>query len=158
NLDYSMTNNVVLAGGAVLADDGHQHVTGTVNVTSGGTFGSTYDGGGNGTTGNKGLFIDGVVSGSGPLNLQQAVAAGDNDRFGNGNGNAFNSSVVEFGNNANTYSGTVTIVPYNAGAGSYVAVNGSTALQNATLNLAANTGGHRFAGLGGVFTPLIFNT
>ncbi len=158
NLDYSMTNNVVLAGGAILADDGHQHVSGTVNVTTGGTFGSTYDGGANGTTGNKGLFIDGVVSGAGPLNLQQAVSAGDNDRFGNGNGNAFNSSIVEFSNNANTYSGTITIIPYNAGAGSYVAVNGSTALQNATLNLAANTGGHRFGSLGGVFTPLIFNT
>jgi fibronectin-binding autotransporter adhesin len=161
NVDYLYPNNVILNGGKILADDGHNRVTGTINVTAaGGTLGSTYDGGGNGTTGNKALFIDGVVSGSGPLALQQAVDAGDNDRYGNGGGNPYNSSVVEFGNAANTYSGIVTVVPYStgAGAGSYVAINASTALQFATLNLDNNTGGHRYAGVNGTFSQLVFNT
>ena len=160
NLDYFMTNSVVLAGGKILAGDGHQHVSGAINVTVGGTFGSTYDGGGNGTTGNKAMFIDGLVSGNGPLRLQQSVDAGDNDDYRNGGGNAYNSSVVEFGNNGNTYSGTVTVVPYStgSGAGSYVAINASSALQFATLNLDINPGGHRFAGVNGVFSQLIFNT
>ena len=59
------------------------------------------------------------------------------------------------GRNANTYSGTITTIPYTtgSGAGTYVAVNGSMALQNATLNLTNNTGGQRYVG-----TPLIFNT
>ena len=149
-----------MAGGKILADDGHNHVTGSINVTVAGTLGSTYDGGGNGTTGNKALFIDGVVSGNGPLTLQQSVDAGDNDRYGNGGGNPYNSSVVEFSNNGNTYSGTITVVPYatGSGAGSYVAINASSALQFATLNLDNNTGGHRYAGLGGIFSQLVFNT
>lgn len=161
NLDYFFTNNIVIAGGKALSDDGHQHLSGSISILAGGaTFGSTYDGGANGTTGNKALFIDGLVSGSGPIALEQSIAAGASDRYGNGNGNPYNSSVVEFANNANTYSGTMTLVPYasGSGAGSYVAANGSTALQFATLNLANNTGGQRYAGLGGNFTPLIFNT
>ncbi len=160
NVDYLYTNNVIFAGGKVLAGDGHNHVTGNVNVAVAGTFGSTYDGGGNATTGNKALFIDGLVSGSGPLFLQQSVDAGDNDRYGNGGGNPYNSSVVEFSNNGNTYSGTVNVVPYSTGggAGSYVALNGSTALQFATLNLTDNPGGHRYAGVNGIFSQLVFNT
>ena len=161
NLDYLYPNNVILAGGKILSDDGHNHVTGTINVTAaGGTLGSTYDGGGSGTTGNKALFIDGVVSGSGPLTLQQAVDAGSNDRYGNGGGNGYNSSVVEFSNNGNTYSGAITVVPYSTGggAGSYVTINASSALQFATLNLDINPGGHRYAGLNGIFSQLVFNT
>ena len=161
NLDYLYPNNVILNGGKIIADDGHNHVTGNISVTSaGGLMGSTYDGGGNPTTGNKALFIDGIVSGSGPLTLQQAVDAGDNDRYGNGGGNPYNSSVVEFGNAANTYSGTVSVIPYStvSGAGSYVAINASTALQFATLALTNNSGGHRYGGLNGLFSPLVFNT
>ena len=155
NADYFVTNSVVLAGGSIFADDGHQHVSGPINVSTGGSFGSTYDGGGNGTTGNKGMFVDGVVSGSGPLALEQAGISGEIDRYGNAQGNAYNSSVVTFSNNANTYSGTITVVPYNAGAGSYLAVNGSLTLQYATVNLSGNNAGtsQRYAG-----TPLIFNT
>jgi len=156
NVDYTVTNAVILNGGKVLADDGHQRVSGPISVLSqGATFGSTYDGGANASTGNKALFIDGVLSGSGPINLQQAMSAGASDRYGNGSGNAFNSSVVCVSNNANTYSGTITIVPYitGSGAGSYLCVNGSTALQNATVDVENNTGGQRFSG-----TSLIFNT
>jgi fibronectin-binding autotransporter adhesin len=154
NLDYDITNSIVMAGGAVFGDDGHQHLTGPINVLSGGAFGSTYDGGGNGTTGNKGFFLDGVVSGAGPLFLEQAVSSGASDGYGNGQGNGYNSSIVTFSNNANTYSGTVTVVPYNAGEGSYLAVNAPLTLQYATVNLSGNnTGSQRYAG-----TPLVFNT
>ena len=156
NLDYFVTNSVVFSGGSALADDGHQHLSGPINISAAGaTFGSTYDGGANASTGNKGLFLDGLISGSGPISLEQSSQAGASDRYGNAGGNAYNSSVVEFGNNANTYSGTITIVPYTtgSGAGSYLAVNGSTALQSATVVVQNNTGGQRFSG-----TPLIFNT
>jgi fibronectin-binding autotransporter adhesin len=156
NVDYIVTNAVVLNGGKVLADDGHQRVSGPISILSqGATFGSTYDGGASSTTGNKALFLDGVLSGSGPVSLQQAMSAGASDRYGNGSGNAYNSSVVCISNNANTYSGTMTIVPYTtgSGAGSYLCVNGSTALQNATVDVENNTGGQRFSG-----TSLIFNT
>ncbi len=159
--DYFITNNVALNGGKLLADDGHQHVSGNVNVTAGGgILGSTYDGGNSPTSGNKALFMDGIISGSGPLNLQQSVDAGDNDRYGNGGGNFYNSSVVEFTNPGNTYSGVLTVIPYitGGGSGSYVAINNSSALQFATLNLANNTGGHRYAGVSGIFSPLVFNT
>lgn len=155
NLDYDITNSIIMQGGAAVADDGHQHLTGPINVQRGGILGSTYDGGADPNTGNKGLFVDGVVSGSGPLFLQQAVATGDNDAYGNGGGNAYNSSIVEFTNSANTYSGTITIVAYTtgAGAGSFLAINSPNTLQYATINLTNNTGGQRYAG-----TPLIFLT
>jgi autotransporter-associated beta strand protein len=157
NNDYYVTNTVVVAGGAVLCDDGHQHLGGPVNVlAAGATFGSSYDGGANGTTGNKGFFIDGLVSGSGPITLEQASLAGEAEQNGNEGGNAYNSSFVGFGNNANTYSGTITVVPYTtgAGAGSYLAINTNLAMQYATVNLSgANTSGQRFVG-----TPLIFQT
>jgi autotransporter-associated beta strand protein len=149
-LDYDVTNNIVLAGGKICADDGHQHLTGAINVTLGGSVGSTYDGG------TKGLFLDGVVSGSGPLSLVQATSNGDSDAYGNGAGNPYNNSVVYFMNNANTYSGTVTVVPYNSGHGSFLALNGNVALQYATVNLSGNnngSSGQRFVG-----TPLVFNT
>lgn len=161
NLDYYYTNTVDLNGGAVLSDDAHNHLSGPVNVLAGGaTFGSTYDGGGSSTTGNKQMFIDGLVSGSGPIYLEDAYQAGECDYYGNAGGNAFNSSVVAFSNNGNTYSGTIAVVPYSVGsaAGSYLAVNGSTALQNATVDVENNTGGQRYAGSGGVYTSLIFNT
>jgi autotransporter-associated beta strand protein len=156
NLDYDITNNIIMLGGAAVCDDGHQHLTGAINVQSGGILGSTYDGGADPTFGNKGLYVDGVVSGSGPLFLEQAVTAGDNDMYGNGGGNPYNSSIVEFTNSANTYSGTITIVPYTTGtgAGSYLAINTANTLQFATLDLINNTGvNQRFGG-----TPLIFRT
>ncbi len=161
NNSYYCTNSVVMNGGKALEDDGHQHISGPISILNlGATFGSTYDGGANASTGNKQMFIDGIVSGSGPIYLEQSSQAGEFDYYGNGGGNAYNSSVVAFGNNANTYSGTVTVIPYQTGtgAGSYLAINGSTALQYATLNLTNNTGGHRYAALGGVYSALVFNT
>ncbi len=161
NSDYYCTNSLVFNGGKALEDDGHQHISGPISILGlGATFGSSYDGGGSASTGNKQLFVDGLVSGSGPIYLEQSSQAGEFEYNGNEGGNAFNSSVVAFGNNANTYSGAVTVIPYQtgSGAGSYLAINGSTALQYATLNLTNNTGGHRYAALGGVYSALVFNT
>ena len=154
-VDFLVTNSFVLNGGKYLANDGTHRLTGPISITSyGATFGSTYDGG------TKGLFLDGLISGSGPITVQQAYQAGEASFYNNPDGNAFNSSVVYFVNNANTYSGTVTLIPYNtgSGAGSYLALNGSTALQNASLYLDNNTSGHRYAASGGVFSALVFNT
>lgn len=162
---YYVTNNVVLNGGAVWANDAYQHLAGSITVNgTGGFLGSTY-GGNNGNYGpasgsNKGLFIDGLVSGSGPLTIEQAGAGGNGavaeaNGWGNATGNSYNVGIVMFTNNANTYSGTVTVYPYSAGGGNYLCVNGSTVLQNATINLIGNnTGGTRHYG----YSPLTFLT
>ena len=43
-----------------------------------------------------------------------------------------------FSNSANSFSGTLTVLPYNAGGGGYLAINNTTALQYATVNVTAN--------------------
>ncbi|HEU5395567.1 MAG TPA: autotransporter-associated beta strand repeat-containing protein, partial [Verrucomicrobiae bacterium] len=162
---YTITNNVVLNGGAVWANDAYQHLSGAIAVNStGGFLGSTYSGA-SGAYGpasgyNKGLFIDGLISGSGPLTIEQAGAGGNGavaeaNGWGNAAGHNYNVGMVLFTNNANTYSGTVTVYPYSAGGGNYLCVNGSTVLQNATINLVGNnTGGTRLYG----YSPLTFLT
>lgn len=134
----TVPNNISLNGGSIYANDNYQHLSGTLNVTAaGGTLGSTYIG----DSGymNKGLFVDGVVTGSGNLTIVQAGAYELNG-WGNEQGNGYNAGLVML-NAANSYSGTITVIPYNAGGGNYLAINNSTALQNATVNLSAdNTG------------------
>ena len=135
----TVPNSISLNGGAIYANDNYQHLSGALNVTAaGGTLGSTYIG----DSGymNKGLFVDGVVSGSGSLTIVQAGAYELNG-WGNEQGNGYNVGITMFSNAANSYSGTVSVVPYNAGGGNYLAVNNSTALQYATVNVTAdNTG------------------
>ncbi|HEX9046544.1 MAG TPA: autotransporter-associated beta strand repeat-containing protein, partial [Verrucomicrobiae bacterium] len=161
---YYVTNAVTLNGGAIWANDAYQHFSGPINVTGNSFLGSTYSGS-SGTYGpasgyNKGLFIDGLVSGSGNLTIEQAGAGGngangENNGWGNGAGNPYNVGIVIFTNNANTYSGTITVYPYNSGGGSYLCVNGATTLQNATINLTGNnTGGTQLYGA----SPLTFRT
>ncbi len=165
----TLANAVVLNGGALWSLDGYSHVTGNVTVNSAGGFiGSTYNGAsgaytGSGTTGqSKGVFVDGVVSGSGNLVLEQAGVGGNGAiaeaSAGNNNtlNNNFNQSIVMFTNNSNTYSGTVNI----AGSGStsntnYLGVNGNTVLQFATVN-ATGTNGVGSAAWGA--SPVLFET
>ncbi len=131
---------IVLNGGALWANDAYQHLTGSINVTAaGGTMGSTYEGG----TGswNKGLFLDGIVTGSGSLTLIQAGAGGEVNGYGNGSGNAFNASIVMFTNAANLYSGVITVTGGGTGLNSYLGVNASTALRYATVNVVGNNSG-----------------
>lgn len=162
---YTIPNDIVLNGGAVWANDAYQHLSGSITVNSAGGFlGSTYSGGsgayGPASGNNKGLFLDGLVGGSGPLTIEQAGAGGNGavaeaNGWGNAAGNSYNVGIVMFLNNANTYSGTVTVYPYSSGGGNYLCVNGPTVLQYATINLVSNnTGSTKLYGT----SPLTFLT
>ena len=136
----TVPNNISLNGGAIYANDNYQHLSGALNVTAaGGTLGSTYIGNDSANL-NKGLFVDGVVSGSGNLTIAQAGAYELNG-WGNEQGNYYNVGLVMFTSPANSYSGTISVLPYNAGGGNYLAVNNSTALQNAIVNVTADNNG-----------------
>ena len=136
----TIPNPIVLGGGALRANDAYQHLSGGINVTAGGgTMGSTYEGAAGSY--NKGLFIDGIVTGSGSLTLIQAGAGGEVNGFGNGVGNAFNASIVMFTNPANSYSGIITVTGGSTGLNSYLGVNATTALQYATVNVVGNNSG-----------------
>lgn len=133
-------NNIVLAGGSLHVDDAYQRLTGTLNVTAGGNLGSTYNSGAN-TSGerDKGLFLDGIVTGSGNLNLYHT---------GISTGNSYNTSIVHFNNAANNYSGEVTVIPMAGTAGgSYLGIGATNALRYATVILDGNnTSSHRHFG------------
>ena len=122
-----MTNAFVLNNGSILwAVDGNQHIKGTVTIAGSSTLGATYNGGGGDL--DKGLAIDGVVSGNGAVTVRQT---------GLNTGNTWNTSIIYFTDNANTYSGTITLVPMSGTAGgSYIGIGGSTALANATIDLS----------------------
>ncbi len=147
NTEFDYGNNVTLNAGTLYAEDGIQHVQGTLNVgPGGGTLGSTYNiGAGDGS---KGLYLDGAVSGSGSVTLQQS---------GINTGNNYDTSFVVFTNNANSYSGTIKVVPMGSGkgGGSYLGLNAGNALAAATVNLAANNSSNA-----SVFgsSPLVFAT
>ena len=149
----AVPNNISLGGGAIYANDNYQHLSGALNVTAaGGTLGSTFSGAGSNL--NKGLFVDGPVSGSGNLTIVQAGAYELNG-WGNEQGNSYNVGITMFSAAANSYSGTVSVLPYNAGGGNYLAINNSTTLQNATVNLTAdNTGATELYGS----STLLFQT
>lgn len=149
NQNISTTaNSITLAGGTIYADDANQHLTGTLNVSTSGTLGSTYNAGNNSAAEkDKGLAFDGVVSGAGPLTLQHSRIT---------SGNNYHTSFVAFSNNSNTYSGTVTINENTTASegGVYLGVNGSTALQFATVATSTIPGGNlRFGS-----SPIVFKT
>jgi len=150
NQNVSTTANAItLAGGSVFADDANQHLSGVVTVSaSGGTLGSTYNSGNNSAAEkDKGLALDGVVSGSGALTIQHSRIS---------TGNVYNTSFVSFSNNANTYSGTLTINENTTASegGVYLGLNGGTALQNATIAISAIPGGNLKFGS----SPVVFKT
>ena len=129
NATFTITNAFTVNGGTLFADDGKQHLTGSLTVgTNGGTLGATYNG--SGTDGDKGLYFDGVVSGSGALTVRHS---------GYDPNHTYNASFVAFANAGNTYSGTITVNPMSGTAGgSYLGVNAGTALSNATVTLNGN--------------------
>ncbi len=130
NAAYMIANATTLSNATINVLDGSQHLTGALTIGSnGGQLGSTYNAG-NVYEGSKGLFLDGVVTGSGNLTVQHT---------GYFVGNSWNCSFVAFANDANTYSGTVTVNPMGgANGGSYLGINASSALANATINLNGN--------------------
>ena len=152
----TVPNAFVVNGGDIWANDAYQHIAGNVNVTAnGGTLGSTYEGQSGSFGWNKGLFLDGVVSGSGALTLDQAGAGGEVNGGGNGIGNNFNCSIVMFSNSANSYSGTVTVAGGSTGLNNYLGDNASAALEFATVNVVGNNSG---GNLRWGTSPLLFQT
>jgi len=151
NTNTSTTaNSISLNGGNIFADDANQHLTGGLDVTSlGGVLGSTYNAG-NSTSAerDKGLAVDGVVTGSGAITVQHSRI---------NTGNVYNTSFVSFSNNSNTFSGTITVSENTTASegGVYLGVNGSTALANASIVLSANINGtnRKFGS-----SPLVFKT
>ena len=166
NTVLTLANNAILNGGAIWGIDDYDHLSGNIAVNSAGGFlGSTYTGGSAAYSGtaaqglSKGLFIDGVVSGSGNLILEQAGAGGNGaiaepgenaNETGNG---GVTTSIVMFTNNANSYSGTITVAGTSSN-NSYLGVNANTALQYATVNVVGvNTGTALW-----VASPVLFET
>lgn len=150
NQNISTTANAItLAGGSIYADDANQHLSGAITVSaSGGVLGSTYNAGTNSAAEkDKGLALDGVVSGSGALTIQHTrINTGQN----------YDTSFVAFSNNSNSYSGTLTINENTTTSegGVYLGVNGTTALQNATVATSAILGTNlRFGS-----SPIVFKT
>ena len=144
--DYYFANNITADNGRIFSFDAFNHLTGTLNIAAGGgALGSTYGGWwetlDNGFA--KGFFIDGLVTGSGPLTIQHS---------GLDSGHFWNSCIVYFtsaGTAAqNTYSGTVTVNPMTFGGGCNLYLIGTNALANATINLTGNNSGPDAARLG----------
>jgi len=119
-----------------------------VNVSVSGTLGSTYNAGNNtAAEKDKGLALDGVVSGAGALTIQHTRI---------NTGNNYDTSFVSFSNNGNSYSGTITINENTTTGegGVYLGVNGGTALQYSTIATSAIPGGNlRFGS-----SPVVFKT
>ena len=120
--------------GSVLSDDAFNHITGTLKIAAGGgTLGSTYDNHSDALNNGfaKGLFIDGLVTGTGNLTVQDS---------GFETANGWDSSTVYFTSTGtaaeNTYSGTITVNPFVNG--SYLYLIGSSALANATIVLSGD--------------------
>ena len=114
--NFLIPNNIVLNGGKVHVEDGKQHLSGPISVVqaAGGTMENQVEAA-------KDLWLDGVLSGSGPLT---AVYAGGGDT---------NHATIHISNSGNTYTGTATL---NAAT---VSVENAAALQFATVNLNSST-------------------
>ncbi len=114
-VSYTIANNLVSTGGTIFVGDGVQHLTGAFNASSGTTNLYTQWGG-------KDLYLDGVLSGSGSLVIDSPNAAG--------NGGA----ATYITNNANTYSGTVTVNPASSGfSGGLLIIGANNTLANASV-------------------------
>jgi autotransporter-associated beta strand protein len=127
--EYDITNTVTLNGGALYAIDAYHHLKGSLAIgASGGAMGSSFDAVSGGFA--KGLFIDGVLTGTGNLTVQDS---------GFETVNTWDRSLVYFtspGTAAqNTYSGTVTVNSWANQGGSYLFLIGTNALANATINV-----------------------
>lgn len=116
----TMANNITLDGGNIFATDGGQHLTGAVTIGANGTaLGDQQI--------NKYLFLDGPVSGSGPISVP--LPGGFNDGIHTPGGSGYGGP--SFTSSANPYSGTITV--YNGYLG--IQDPNGTCLANATINL-----------------------
>lgn len=136
---YQIPNNISVDNGSVYAFDGSHRIQGNFNIGTGGAaIGSTFNAPWEGFAEPnfpKALFVDGLVTGSGNLTVQDK---------GDFTGNAWNTSCAVFTSQGtaaqNTYSGTVTVNPLtvSGSGGSYLYLVGTNALANATINLTGN--------------------
>jgi fibronectin-binding autotransporter adhesin len=131
--EYDYTNNIFADNALIYARDAFHHLKGTLDVGAGGVaLGATYDNKGDALNAGfaKGIFVDGLLTGSGPLAAQDS---------GLETVNPWNSSVVYFTSMApasqNTYNGTVTINSWSVLGGSYLYLIGTNALANATIDV-----------------------
>lgn len=153
---YIYANNIAVNSGAIYAFDGSHRITGNLNVGSGGlAIGSTFDAPWEGfveTNFPKALFVDGLVTGTGNMTVQDP---------GYASGNAWNTSCSVFTSQGtaaqNTYSGTVTVNPFvvTGSGGNYLYIVGTNVFANATINLT----GDNLAATGrmGIYTLLFGN-
>jgi fibronectin-binding autotransporter adhesin len=115
-----MSNSITLNGGNIFATDGGQHLAGSVTIgSSGAALGDVQI--------NKFLYLDGPVSGSGPISVP--TPGGVNDGIHGSGGSGYGGP--NFTASANPYSGTITL--YNGYIG-IMDANG-TCLANAVLDL-----------------------
>ena len=135
---YSYTNNITLNNGTIYAFDGSHRIKGNLNIGPyGATMGSTFDAPWEGfaeTNFPKALFIDGLVTGTGDMTVQDT---------GFNTGNAWDTSCAVFTSSGtaaqNTYSGTINVIPLaTPNGGSYLYLAGTNALANATINLTGD--------------------
>ena len=136
---YQIPNNISVDNGSVYAFDGSHRIQGNFNVGAGGAaIGSTFNAPWEGFAEPnfpKALFIDGLVTGTGNLTVQDK---------GDFTGNAWNTSCAVFTSQGtaaqNTYSGTVTVNPLtvSGSGGSYLYLVGTNVMANATINLTGN--------------------
>lgn len=135
---YQIPNNINVDNGLVYAWDASQRIQGNLHIGAGGAaIGSTFNARWEGFSEvnfPKALFIDGLVTGTGNLTVQDK---------GEQTGNAWNTSCAVFTSQGtaaqNTYSGVVTVNPLTGGSGgSYLYLVGTNALANATITLAGD--------------------
>jgi len=152
----TFTNNFILNGGLVYGNDGQEHLTGTIAVSSATTLLRQWN---NNTSDQlKALLLDGLLSGSAALNL-----------YGTG-GSASSGARIWIDNPNNTYSGTITVnasaalAGFSAPAGGFsLGIGSNNALQFATVNLqGTQTSGatdptevYGLQFLGGVTAPVL---
>ena len=147
--NYVTANDITLNGGAINAYDGKQHLTGTLTIgAGGGTIGNTF-----GTDHNKGVYIDGVLAGSGTL-----TTAFTNDA--NVASQTYVGSSVWITGTSNTFSGTINATALTNGTngvfnqgGAYLWLGSSNAISLATLNVVGGNAGSKFQ-YGG--SPVVF--
>lgn len=136
---YNLANNVALNGGALNGLGGAIHVATGANQTisvgaAGGAIANL-----NGT--GQDLFLDGQLTGSGPLTVSN-LAGGT-------------ASVVHVTNNTNTYSGAVT-VNGALNSGIQLSIDGNNVLRSATVNLnGSSPTGSTLLFASGVTTPAL---
>ena len=134
--EYDYTNAINLNKGTIYERDGFHHSMGNLTIgAGGGTLGSTYDNKGDALNKGfaKGLFVDGLLTGTGNLTVQDS---------GIEIVNGWDSSTVyltSMGTAAqNTYSGNVTVNSWSSQGGSYLYLIGTNVLANATINVNGN--------------------